>query len=131
MNSITPVIGSLLIPDGGSWKRKTGQKAGLERFQSIQRNAVELDVAPETDGRLLAGRARFCRGWNLLDFLMYPIGYLYKNQLIMAFSGIEAGLAEDPVRVTHTRFKCKALYESHLNSVKAAGTPIYRRVLAF
>lgn len=38
----------LLVPDGGSWKRKTGQKAGLEGFQSIQRNAVELDVVPET-----------------------------------------------------------------------------------
>jgi len=37
-----------LVPDGGSWKRKTGQKAGLEGFQSIQRNAVELDVVPET-----------------------------------------------------------------------------------
>ena len=38
----------MLVPDGGSWKRKTGQKAGLEGFQSIQRNAVELDVVPET-----------------------------------------------------------------------------------
>lgn len=42
------LLGILLVPDGGSWKRKTGQKAGLEGFQSIQRNAVELDVVPET-----------------------------------------------------------------------------------
>lgn len=38
------LLGILLVPDGGSWKRKTGQKAGLESFQSIQRNAMELDV---------------------------------------------------------------------------------------
>ncbi|TXG95597.1 MAG: hypothetical protein E6R08_11250 [Nevskiaceae bacterium] len=37
-----------MVPDEGPWKRKTGQKAGLEGFQSIQRNAVELDVVPET-----------------------------------------------------------------------------------
>lgn len=42
------LLGILLVRDGGSWKRKTGQKAGLEGFQSIQRNAVELDVVPET-----------------------------------------------------------------------------------
>lgn len=34
-----------------------------------------LTVA-ETDGRLLAVRARFSRGWNFVDFLMYLIGYL-------------------------------------------------------
>ncbi|MNM73563.1 hypothetical protein D3C81_852940 [compost metagenome] len=38
------LLGILLVPDGGSRKQKTGQKAGLEGFQSIQRNAVELDV---------------------------------------------------------------------------------------
>ncbi|KGK23632.1 hypothetical protein GT93_01825 [Pseudomonas plecoglossicida] len=41
-------MGIFLVPDGGSWKRKTGQKAGLEGFQSIRRNAVELDLVPET-----------------------------------------------------------------------------------
>ncbi|MCY1187680.1 hypothetical protein D9M73_286920 [compost metagenome] len=30
----------------------------------------------ETDGRLLAVRDRFSRGWNSVDFLMYLIGYL-------------------------------------------------------
>lgn len=42
------LLGILLVPDGGSWERTTGQKAGLEGFRSIQRNAVELDVVPET-----------------------------------------------------------------------------------
>jgi hypothetical protein len=44
----------------------------------------------------LAVRARFSRDWNLVDFLAYLIGYLKKNQPVMAFSGIESGIAEAP-----------------------------------
>lgn len=69
--------------------------------------AASLDfTSAETDGRLLAVRARFSRGWNLVDFFVYLIEYLQTNQLVMAFSGIESGIAEVPVRATPTRFKC-------------------------
>jgi len=46
----------------------------------------------ETDGRLLAVRARFSRSWNIVDFLAYLKGYLQTNQLVMVLGGIEVGI---------------------------------------
>ena len=37
---------------------------------------IALLNGAETDGRLLDVRARFSRGWNLVDFLVYLIRYL-------------------------------------------------------
>ena len=45
---IPPVIGDFIGSRRRVVETKNGQKAVLEGFQSIQRNAVELDVVPET-----------------------------------------------------------------------------------
>jgi len=45
----------------------------------------------ETDGRLLAATPHFSRGWNLVDFLTYLVGYLQTNQPVMILSGVEVG----------------------------------------
>lgn len=51
------------------------KKAGLECFHSTQQNAVELMWCG--DGRTVVGReGPVFGGWNLVDFLMYLIGYL-------------------------------------------------------
>jgi len=37
---------------------------------------IAIFSGAETDGRLLTVKARFQRGWDLVDFSMYLIGYL-------------------------------------------------------
>ncbi|MCW2269729.1 hypothetical protein M2153_002456 [Pseudomonas sp. JUb96] len=63
----------------------------MKNVREMRMAAADRHVL-ETDGRLLTVRAPFSWGWNLVDFLMYLIGYLQINQLIMAFRGIESGL---------------------------------------
>lgn len=58
---------------------ESAQKPPRGRFHWVPRMVVNhrgLKTGAETDGRLLDVRARFSRGWNLVDFLVYVIGYL-------------------------------------------------------
>ena len=49
------------------------------QFRGFPKYSAECSgtgCAAERDGRLLALKARFWRGWDLVDFLMYPIKHL-------------------------------------------------------
>lgn len=59
--------------------RKTGsRKPALGGLidGAIAKNTIAKLSGAETDRRLLAVRVRFSRGWNLVDFKLYLIGYL-------------------------------------------------------
>lgn len=97
------LLGILLVPDGGSWKRKTGQKAGLEGFQSIQRNAVELDVVRRQESNRLPQCQRI---WRLIQFQYakrYSFGHSalarrHKGMRLRATFGALSGRPKHPHR---------------------------------
>lgn len=87
-----------MVPDGKSWKGKTGQMAGLEGYQRIQRNAVELDVvrhqANGTHGEVtFCGRPEFAGKYDI------PLPVTINESVVHSLQWIRIGGAVSCERV--------------------------------
>ena len=79
---VNPLLqgGERLSPRFAGLMRKDRHKKARIRLAYIDGPIAKITIGQlsgaETDGRLLAVRARFSRVGNLVDFLIYLIGYL-------------------------------------------------------